>query len=66
MLFTVKEMELICVFHAGTLSATLAALQSVAQEIELPARKADAGRVVEKLSGMNPGDPVTLAFDNES
>jgi len=65
MLFTVEEMELICIFHAGTLSETLETLRGVAPGIEFPAKKAAAESAVGKLSGMSFGDTVSLAFDSE-
>jgi len=65
MLFTAEEMEIICIFHAGTLSETLETLRRVAGEIESPTKKAAAASVVKKLSGMGAGDMVSLAFDPE-
>ena len=63
MFFTAKEMEVICVFHAGTLSATLDLLREA--ENEPPERMALVQGVIEKLSGMKSGDTVSLAFDSE-
>ena len=63
MVLTVKEMELLCVFHAGTLSATLDLLRKAADQCLPPERQADVQSVVEKLSGMKAGDVVALAFE---
>lgn len=65
MLFTAEEMELICVFHAGTLSETLESLRSVAEEIESPAKKAAAVSTIGKLSAMSAEDLVSLVFEPE-
>lgn len=65
MLFTAEEMELICVFHAGTLSETLEALRSVAEEIKSPTKKDAAESTIGKLSAMSAEDPVSLAFEPE-
>lgn len=63
MLFTAEEMELLCVFHSGTRSGTLAFLRKAAPDIEFPEKKAAAESAIEKLSGMDAGDSVSLAFD---
>lgn len=66
MLFTVEEMELICIFHNGTLSETLETLRSVGERIDFPAaKKAAVNSAVKKLSGMDKGDTVSLVFDPE-
>lgn len=66
MLFTKDEMELICVFHSGTLSETLDTLRAVVPGIEFASKKAAAASVVKKLSEMKPGDAVALAFEPEA
>jgi hypothetical protein len=66
MLLTVKEMEALCVFYAGTLSETLAALRHAAQEGGGPHdRTEDTKSLIEKLSRMSGGDVVSLAFEHE-
>jgi len=66
MLLTVKEMEALCVFHAGTLSGTLAALRHAAKEGGGPHdRLEDYKSLIGKLSQMNDGDVVSLDFERE-
>lgn len=65
MLFTAKEMETICIFHAGTFSGTLETLKNVAPGIAFLERKAAAESAIKKLSAMSAGDPVSLAFESE-
>ena len=66
MLFTVKEMEVLCVFHAGTLSATLEAFRDAMNGETSPgARLGDMKSATEKLAGMMAGDVASLAFDPE-
>lgn len=66
MILTVKEMETLCVFHDGTLSATLRQLhgaidkEGVAHD-RIPVIKS----LIEKLSKINEGDVVSLAFERE-
>jgi len=61
MLFSLKEMELLCVFHSGTLSATLALLREA--ENEPPERMDIVKSVIDKLSAMKPGDTISLEFE---
>lgn len=63
MQFTAEEMELICFFYAGTREKTLETLRGCAPDIQAPARREAALRVIEKLTALAPGDPVSLAFD---
>jgi len=63
MLFSVKEMEVLCVFHTGTVSATLGLLREA--DGEPPEKMAAVKSVIEKLSAMKPGDTVSLAFEPE-
>lgn len=65
MQFAVEEMELICIFHAGTLSETLKALRRVTEEIESPAKKAAAESAIGKLSAISAEDTVSLTFEPE-
>ena len=66
MLLTVKEMEVLCVLHSGTLSATLDALRDAATKKDAPsARLSDINNLIEKLSHMNEGDIAFIAFEPE-
>ena len=66
MLLTVNEMEVLCVFHAGTLSATLEALRKAAADgNEKQYRMSDIKSLTKKLSGMSGGDIVFIAFEPE-
>ena len=66
MQLTMKEMEILCVFHSGTLSETLGLLQEAASKKgEPPDRMAAIDSLVEKLSRMREGDVVCLAFEPE-
>jgi hypothetical protein len=63
MLLTVKEMELLCIFHDGSLSSTLDLLKHIEEEGTCPpGRSVDLNRLIEKLSGLGDGDRVCLAF----
>ena len=63
MALTVKEMEVLCIFHAGSLSATTEALRSAAEVGQPHARIADIKSLLEKLSRIADGDSVCLVFD---
>ena len=65
MRLTVKEMEVLCVFHAGSLSATLAAVRGAAEGGWQSDRMTDVKNLAEKLSRMREGDVVCLAFGPE-
>jgi len=66
MLLTVKEMEVLCIFHDGGLSSTLDLLRRVkAEGTGPPSWMADIDSLIEKLSKMNRGDRVCIAFDSE-
>ena len=65
MVLSVKEMELLCVFHAGTLSATLDLLRKAEDQCLSLERQTHVHSVIEKLSGMKDGDVVALAFEPE-
>ena len=66
MLLTVKEMEALCVYHAGSLSETLAALRHAVEKGGGPHdRTDDIKNLIDKLSRMNAGDVVSLAFERE-
>jgi len=63
MLLTVKEMEVLCVFHAGNRAATMAALKSAIKSGQPNPKIADIKSLLEKLSRMADGDVVCLGFD---
>lgn len=63
MQLSVEEMELLCVFHTGTRSGTLALLREA--ENEPPERMAVVNSLIEKLYGMKDGEMASLAFDSE-
>lgn len=63
MLFSKKEMELLCVFHSGTLSATLDLLREA--ENQPPEKMAIVKSVINKLSAMTSGDTVSLDFEQD-
>ena len=67
MFLTVKEMEVLCIFHAGTISATLASLRKSAEsKATKQYRMGDVKNLIEKLSGMKDGEAVSLAFEPEN
>ena len=63
MFLSPKEMELLCIFHSGTISATLELLSKA--DDKSPERMALVNTVIEKLSSLKPGQHVSLAFDAE-
>ena len=63
MLLTVKEMEVLCIFHAGSLAATLEVLQGVSKAAPAHQRAGDIASLTEKLSQMKEGDNACLSFD---
>ena len=67
MLLTVQEMEVLCVFHAGTLSATLGSLRdsAAAGKNEKQYRVDDVASLITKLSDMKDGDIAFIAFEPE-
>jgi hypothetical protein len=63
MLLTVQEMEVLCVFYTDTVSATLDALRDAETRGGGPHdRTEDIKRLIEKLSHLNDGEAVCLAF----
>ena len=58
-----KEMELLCIFHAGTVSETLTLLRTALNEQHEKA--ALIKTVLEKLDGAKEGETVSLAFEPE-
>ena len=65
MLLTVKEMEVLCIFHAGSLLATLEALKGSLAGSQPHPRLADIESLIEKLSRMAVGDVACLAFETK-
>lgn len=63
MFLSPKEMELLCVFHSGTISATLELLNKA--DDKSPERMALVISVIKKLSSLEEGQHVSLAFDAE-
>ena len=62
-LLTVKEMEVLCIFHAGSRSATMETLQSATESGQPHPRMTDITSLLEKLSRMVDGDVVYLNFE---
>jgi hypothetical protein len=61
---TVKEMEILCIFHKGTLAGTLELLHNIeVAGSEMPERTDDVKSLVRKLSGMEKGEKVYLCFE---
>ena len=65
MILTVQEMEALCVFHDGTLSATLKQLRAAIAKGGLASRVHDINSLIDKLSKMRDGEVVCLAFERE-
>jgi len=66
MQLTIKEMEVLCIFHNGTLSETLDILRKAEANGTWPqTRVNDLKNLIAKLSQMKDGDNVYLAFDVE-
>jgi len=63
MRLTVKEMEMLCVMHSGTVSETLVLLRSI--NAPPPELAATVSSLIEKLSGLKKGEEPTLTFDPE-
>lgn len=63
MFLTVKEMTVLCTFHAGTLSETISLLRAAKDgRTEI---MATIGGLTAKLEGMNAGESVSLYFEPE-
>ena len=63
MQLTVVEMQLLCLFYAESLSATLEAVRHAAKGAQNHPTKADFESLAEKLSQMKAGDTAFLAFE---
>jgi len=65
MRLTKNEMEVLCIFHAGTLTATIEALQGA---LSIPnqthPRVADIESLLVKYDGMEVGAAICIAFDD--
>ena len=59
-----KEMELLSIFHAGTISETLALLRKA--ENEPHEKMALIKSVIKKLDSLKDGGLVSLAFEPEN
>jgi hypothetical protein len=65
MLLTIREMEVLCIFHNGSLSATLEVLCNAGKTGGWPPnRMDDLKSLVEKLSKMKQGETACIAFDS--
>ena len=60
MQLSVKEMEMLCVMHSGTVSETLAMLRNAEKPFE---GMIIVNSLIDKLSGLEDGEEVYLAFD---
>lgn len=66
MLLTPKEMELLCMFHAGSLSKTLDVLRDIAKDQkEMTDTIAKITSITDKLDGLQKGETISLAFEAE-
>ena len=63
MLLTVKEMEILCIFHAGSLSATIEALQSATEGAKAHPKLPEIKSLFRKLSRMADGDVASIGFE---
>jgi len=63
---TIKEMEVLCIFHDGTLSSTLDLLRHAEEAGTAPPNRAtDISSLIAKLATVEAGGVVSLAFDAE-
>ena len=66
MMLTVKEMELLCIFHDGTLSSTLDLLRHAETESAAPPNRGAVLRsLIEKLAAVETGSTVSITFEPE-
>lgn len=65
MIFTVPEMEMLCLFHAGTRKATIEMLEKAAAEMDegLSGRRVDMESAIGKLERMRDSDTACIAFN---
>jgi len=65
MRLTKNEMEVLCIFHAGTLSATIDALRGVSSvPNQTHLRMADIEGILKKHDSMKAGSAICIAFDD--
>ena len=64
MIVTIKEMEALCIFHAGSLPATIEALQGAISSGTTHPRMTDITSLLEKLTQLDVGDTVCIAFES--
>ncbi|MCL1806242.1 MAG: hypothetical protein FWG31_00895 [Oscillospiraceae bacterium] len=62
---TAKEMNVLCAFHAGTLSETICRLRKKADEAEPPETKVIVKSLIDMLLTMKDGEAVSLSFTSE-
>ena len=66
MLLTKNEMEVLCIFHAGTLLATIDALRgALSVPNQTHWRVADVESLLAKYDSMEVGADICIAFDCE-
>lgn len=63
--FTVREMNLLCLYYAGTLQETLEMLRESIPCIDAPDVLAVAESAADKLAGMSDMDFAAIGFDPE-
>lgn len=62
---TKNEMEVLCIFHAGTLSATIEALRgALSTPHQTHHRVADIESLLAKYGKMEAGAAICIAFDD--
>lgn len=68
MIFTVSEMEMLCMFHAGTRKKTIEILVSAASEMsgQLSERREAVQSAIKKLERMRDGEHACIAFEPEA
>ena len=64
MFFTKSELLLICAHHSGTISETLKSIRAI-DITTMQDKKSIVESVITKLSGLEAGSAVSLAFDEE-
>lgn len=63
MILSIKEMELLCIFHNGTRAQTITLLRHAAQnKNDNPTRIAELSQLADKLESLPDGASVSLAF----
>ena len=62
MLLTVREMEMLCVYHDGTRATTVALMRGAASEARDKARGLELRELADKLDAAPEGDTACLAL----